>query len=138
MMRGLLHLLLVASMLCNFLGSVTGIKAQTMACGEDCNKRQVSRHDKLFRDVAEEPQSPVCANLYSSPFSHRVMSSRPARTLPSYGGKPNNHNTWRASVHSSILSKTLTLYLCQGQVGLCTGFSSPRFYYVIALRRILC
>ena len=138
MMRYLLRLLFVYGMLCHMIGSGYGAKAQSMAADNTASEKQISRHEDFFHNMAEEPQSPIGTSLCSPPFSHRVASSRPARLLPTYGGK-NSHSSCRCTsgnIHHLSIQTINTLR--RRQAGLRPGLPSPRFYYVIALRRILC
>ena len=133
-----LRLLLVVSLLCDFLGSGIGVKAQGYAANRSSAKEQIHCQDDKDKSVAEEPESPLCNVIRESPTSHRVAPSRPVRLLPTHGGKPTHqHGRWAACNISNLL-KHVPLNLWRSQVGLHTAFTSPRYYYVIALRRILC
>ena len=81
--------------------------------------------------------APVSALRPSSP-SHRVASHRSVRLLPTHGGKPSKHFGRWAKDQSSHLPKCFVQLSCIGHHQVCMAVSSPRGYYVIALRRLLC
>ena len=138
MNRFLIRLFLVAMLLCGFLGSRTGVKEQGIVGNAQKSEEQIRQNNGWLRQVAEEPQSPVESALRSAPSSHRVASSRPTRLLPTHGGRPGQHHArWSAD---GLLNpyKYLPCCQCYGLVSLHRAYSSPRLYYVIALRRLLC
>ena len=133
-----LHLWLVVLMLCNFLGSNIEVKAQTTMHDRTDHKEQVCRHSDLLHNMAEEPRRPIGSSLTSSLPSHRVASHRTVRLLPTHGSKPSNKSGRWATVSLSNLQKYVPICLCRLLDASGMGFASPRLYYVIALRRILC
>ena len=165
MSRILIRLFLVAALLCDFLGSGTGARAQGFVSkdeqkseerfheaesrGKACldyaeaRKRsdeiqQIKQHDGYLKAVAEEPQSPVEVVFRSAPSSSRVASNRPTRLLPTHGGKPGKHHgRWTTNEICKPFNCVL-LQLCRGLYHLRTVAAPPRYYYVIALRRLLC
>ena len=139
MNRFLIRLLLVIALLCNCLGSVTGVRAQGLVSkDEQKSEHQIKQHNGYLKAVAEEPQSPVEVVFRSAPSSHRVASNRPTRLLPTHGGKPGKYNgRWAADEICKPFNCAL-LQPCRGLYCLCTVVTPPRFYYVIALRRLLC
>ena len=68
--------------------------------------------------------------------SQRIGGSRPTRLLPQGSGN-RAHGKW-LSVNSFNLSQTINPFLRHVLLNSKGGAASPRFYYVIALRRILC
>lgn len=138
MNRFLMRFILVATLLCGFLGSRTGVKAPGMVSNGQKSEEQIRQNDGWLRQVAEEPQSPVESVLRTAPSTNRVVSSRPTRLLPTHGGRPSQHHgRWTAD---GLLNtyKHLPCGQCYGLVNLHRVSSSPRLYYVIALRRLLC
>ena len=139
MNRFLIRLFLVATLLCDFLGSILDTKAQGMAArDEQKSEEQIKQHDGYLKPVAEEPQSPLEVVFRSAPSSSRVASNRPTRLLPTHGGKPGKHHgRWTTNEICKPFNCVL-LQLCRGLYHLRTVAAPPRYYYVIALRRLLC
>ncbi len=137
-MRFLLRLLLFIALLCNFSGIRLGVGEHGDAHVSCDGCGQISRPSDHLRDVADETQAPLSNIFRLSRTSHRVLSFRPVRLIPSHGGNPgHSQGRWAASADGKT-SRNYFLPLCHSQAGLCAAFTSPRFYYVIALRRILC
>lgn len=137
--RFLLRLLLVAMMLCDFLGSSDGVMAKCLTeKGSQENESQVKQSDGYVKDVAEEPRCPVDVVFRSASSSSRLASSRPPRLLPTHGGKSGKSQGRWAADRLSNPYKHLLLQKCWSHILLRTSVASPRLYYVIALRRLLC
>ena len=139
MNRFLIRLFLIATLLCNFLGSVDGVMAKSLAeKGRQENKEQIKQSDGYVKDVAEEPRCPVEVVFRSASSSSRLASSRPPRLLPTHGGKPGKfYGQWAADGLSNLY-KHLLLQKCWSHILLRTSVAPPRLYYVIALGRLLC
>ena len=138
MNRFLIRFFFIAMLLCGFLGSGMGVRAQGIVVGNQKSEEQIRQNDGWLRQVAEEPQSPVESLLRTAPSPNRVFSSRPTRLLPTHGGRlGQHHGRWSAD---GLLNhyKYLPCCQCYGLVSLYRASSSPRLYYVIALRRLLC
>lgn len=139
MKRHLIRLFLFAALLCGFLGSRTGVMAQSHTINdEQKSEEQIKQNDGYLKPVAEEPQSPVEVVFRSLSSSYRVASSRPTRLLPTRGSKPTNFTgRWaKGESFNPLLPYALLTYRCN-----CwhrTTAASPRLRYVIALRRLLC
>ena len=71
-----------------------------------------------------------------SPLSH-VVFMRLSRTAASQSCQQERGLLWLAAVETKYLQKKSLLHLLCAGLHI-AGISSPRFYYVIALRRILC
>ena len=69
---------------------------------------------------------------------HRISSSRPTKLIPTHGGKPGKTLGRLSSGESFLHSKFCTLLLRNIDNELRAGVAPPRYYYVIALRRLLC
>ena len=81
---------------------------------------------------------PVSSAAISPRNSQRIGGSRPTRLIPTNNGRPNRIlGKWMTS-HSFNLSNKIHHYLRHVFLASKSGATSPRFYYVIALRRILC
>lgn len=133
-----MRLCLIAALLCGFFGSKAGIRAQGIVCGEERNDAQICANDGWLKQVAEEPQGPIGASLQDASSSHRLASSRPSRQLPTHGGRTGHHH---GRLVADGLSNLYKYHLCWQRCSI-VNFqilsSSPRLYYVIALRRLLC
>ena len=139
MKRFLISLSLATALLCAFLGFQKDGDRQGIASNHLVDQHQLQRYNRWQHHMAEEPQGPTGSALRSSQSSHRVASSRSVRLLPVHGGKPGSQHTGRWTRHESshlIIFKKASL---RGiQLGFPVGATSPRHYYVIALRRLLC
>ena len=137
MKKYLLRISFIASLVCgSLLGSA--IEAQGAVADNKQDEQQVIQYDGWIHQLAEEPETaPVSALRPLSP-SHRVASHRSVRLLPTHGGKP-SHNSGRwGKGQLSNLPKCSVQLSCIGHHQACMAVSSPRGYYVIALRRLLC
>ena len=138
MRKKLTRLFLIAALLSGFLGLKTVVKAQHRAFDNGTrNEELTAQSDGWLRQVAEEPQSLGGTTLRTMPSSQRVVSSQTTRLLSTHGGKPTNHGGRWTREESSNLLITPSLLSCRHcSQGMRTA--SPRLYYVIALRRLLC
>ena len=136
--RWLLRIWLVAALFCGFSDSLSWVRAQGSVSHSEGREECFQRHDGLVRSLMEERQRPLGEVLLKSNQTQRVNASRPARLLPTHGGKPGRSLFGYHANHSFNPSKYALLYLRQNTIRLWAGIASPRFYYVIALRRILC
>lgn len=137
-MNILLRLSLIMSLLWGVLGSNNGVKAQGVATDKQHDEQQVCQHDSWLGHVAEEPQTQQSPCLRTGGQSHRVVSSRNSRILPTHGGKPGQHHGRWARNSSCQPLKNSLLCLHHSHLWFRAGTASPRHYYVIALRRLLC
>ncbi len=133
----LLRIGLVATLLCGvLLGSA--VKAQGAVASSQQDKQQIKQHDGWIHQVAEEPETAPVPALRPSTPSHRVASHRSVRLLPTHGGNPSQHSGRWAKGQLSYQPKFSLQLPCISRPSLCTPAASPRHYYVIALRRLLC
>lgn len=133
-----MRLFVVATLLCGFLGSRTGVKADGFVGNEQKSEEQIRQFDGWLRQMAEEPQSPVEAALRTAPSSTRLASSRPTRLLPTHGGRTGQHHGRGGSDGCGSLQTSPKGGYAKSSCAPGWAFSSPRLYYVIALRRLLC
>ena len=149
--RFLTRLFLVAALLGGFLGSRTEVKQRIVGNGQKSEdprqqsrlgangiQEQIRQNDGWLRQVAEEPQSPVESSLRSAPSSHRVASTRSSRLLPTHGGRPGQHHGRGGSDGCCPLQTFPGGGFAKSSHNPGRVSSSPRLYYVIALRRLLC
>lgn len=142
MNRFLTRLFVAAMLLCGFLGSKIEFQAQDYVVEAQKSRsdeiQQIKQGDGWLRQVVEEPQSPVESVLRTAPSSHRITSSRPTRLLPTHSGRSNQHHGRWSADGLFNLYKYQSCWQCYSLVSLHRISSSPRLYYVIALRRLLC
>ena len=134
----LMRLLLVASLSCGFLGSKVGVESQAILNDGTDGKEQVRQFDGWLKQVAEEPQIPVTTAIQTSTSPNRVVSSRSSRLLPTQGGRPGHHHgRWTANGYGLLSTSPRGEFAKSSHAPGWTS-ASPRLYYVIALRRLLC
>lgn len=132
------HLIVIIALLCGLLGSGIRVKVQEVATNQVVGEVRSMRPDRQDRLWGEEPQSPLSDSMRKPPSSHRIVSTRTSRLLPTQGGKSGHSSDRWANGHSSNLLNHLPSLLCQSPLWLGIVAPSPRLYYVIALRRLLC
>ena len=115
-----------------------GVQAQAGVRGETIKKECVTNHGGLQRYMMQERQMPLAGTVITAKTGQRVGSSRPVRLHSSNGGKSGRSFAHWTDSDSFQLSKFLALLLRRTDCRLRAGAASPRSYYVIALRRILC
>ena len=138
MKRYLLRIGLVVALLCGLSDSLEWVSNQEGVTNKHQQEEQITQDDESFKDLIAERQRPIDSPLVKSQNQQRVGSSRPSRIIPTYGGKTGKNLALWANQH---LDNTLNIIhlplqltkICSGH-----GIASPRLYYVIALRRILC
>ena len=102
------------------------------------DKQYILLHHDAFDKILKEQQAPLTSAVRSDNSSQRVNPSRTVRLLPTNGNNPNRCNG-RCSNYS-LYNHPLyaTRFLCHAAQGMSAGVASPRYYYVITLRRLLC
>ena len=106
--------------------------------GESISEECITKHDGLHRYIMQERQMPLAGIVITAKNGERIGGSRPVRLIPTHGGKP-SRTLWRWISNKSFhLSNLHALLLSRIDCGRGVSAASPRFYYVIALRRILC
>lgn len=134
----LFRLWLAVMLLCCLPVTDFRAQAQTDMHGESLKKECLTKHDGLGRHIMQERQMPLAGTVISAKTGQRVGSSRPVRLHPSNGGKPVRSLVHWTDGDSIQHSKHLAQLLHRMDCGLRTRAASPRFYYVLALRRLLC
>ena len=105
---------------------------------EKQDQQYILFHDDAFDNILKEQQAPLTSALRSDNSSHRVNPSRTIRLLPTNGNNSNRCNG-RCSNYSLYTHPFYATHLlCHAAQGMSAGVASPRYYYVIALRRLLC
>ncbi len=134
------------SRFCLFIALMFGMPDVLPNVGADCHvpdelgKAEYvdAQHDERQKDALTEDAQPLSGTLLSTKTSQRVGHSRPARPHLTGGGKNNRIACYGVAHSISCLSYLPDLSLQPLRLGICGGSASPRFYYIIALRRILC
>ena len=137
MNRFLFRFLLLLT-LCGILGVDSQTKAQVIVPENSGKESRIERHDSQALDLLEERQRPILPAFRQSPPLHRVSSTRPSRIMPTYGGKNGRSMGVRkitSSFHFHFYACWVRCLRCQQ---LMARTLSPRDYYVIALRHLLC
>lgn len=137
MKKYLLRIGFVASLLCGILLGST-VREQEPVTAQQYEGQQVRQDDGWIHHLAEEPETAPVSALRPSLPSHRVASSRSVRLLPTHGGKPSQHSGRWVKDQLSHLSKCSLRLSCVCHPRLRMFAASPRRYYVITLRRLLC
>lgn len=125
-------------LLCGFLGFRTEVETRDLMDGSQKSEEQIRQDVGWLKHVAEEPLNLVEAALRPVTSSHRVVSSRPTRLLPTHSGKPGQHHGRGGFNGLLTFFNHILLRQCCAFDGLHMIPASPRLYYVISLRRILC
>ena len=134
----LIRICLIALLLCILPTTDFGVEVQVGVCGEPIKKECITMHDGLQHQMMQERQMPLAGAVITVKTGQRIGSSRPVRLHPSNGGKPGRMLGRRTADESYQLSKYFALLLHRMDCGLRVGAASPRHYYVIALRCLLC
>lgn len=139
MQRFFLRIGLIAALL---LGGVSDflveVGADTVVSSAQQAETCIGQDEDSLQDVAGQHRVPFGQALLDASSPQRVSAQRPVRLLPTYGGKPGKSmGRWAGS---TVVSTQAYPALPQsgGRVSPRRRAASPRFYYVIALRRILC
>jgi len=101
-------------------------------------EESVQQRDVLGTSQADERQRPYGEALVKTLPLQRVGSSRTPRLFPTQGGK-SGRSFGSGEQHHSF-NHLFPVFRCLGLrlYKSCGGAALPRYYYVIALRRILC
>ena len=139
MNRFLLRLWLTIAFLCVLPETLPNLrKDSVIGHVKPVKEESLSQNCGLDHYMELQGQLPPAGVLVSAKNSHRIGSSRSVRLMPSHGGKPGRSLGHWASNYSSYLSNLSCLLLHNASSRSQSWAASPRYYYVIALRRILC
>ena len=138
MKRYLLRIGLVVTLLCGLSDSLEWVSNQEGVTNKHQQEEQITQDDGYIKNLLAERQRPFNSTLVKSQNQQRVGSSRPSRIIPNYGGKSGKNfahwaNQQLDNTLNIIYQPLQLIKTCSGH-----GIASPRLYYVIALRRILC
>lgn len=137
--RFLLRLWFAIAFLCVLPETIPGLGGES-AIGnpEPAKEESICQNFRLNHHLELQGQLPPAGVIVSAKNSHRIGSSRSVRLMPSHGGKPGRSLGHCSSGYSSYLSNLSCLLLHKAFSRLQMWAASPRYYYVIALRRLLC
>lgn len=137
--RFILRLWLIIAILCALPGTTSGLREHSVVRHiEPTKEKSVYQNCGLDHHMELQGQLPSAGVVVSAKNSQRIGSSRPVRLMPTNGGKPGRTLGFWASNYSSYLSNLSCLLLHNASSRPQSWAASPRYYYVIALRRILC
>ena len=131
------HIRLVIAMLFIGICHYGGVQAENIG-RQPQNNAQVSRYDNLINSLAEERNQPLSVVFDTDEGAQRYSSNRNPRLIPTHGFGPNNGSGHFSGKYQYSLKNIKFLHLCRKNCVRQTGGASPRHYYIIALRRILC
>ena len=138
MKNHLFRLWILATMLCGLPISNVWGKAQDAVCQKTAEEAHVLRNDENCCTMAQsKEQAQTDAFLNTKRLQH-IGSSRSIRLLPTNSGKPGRPSGRGNSKEPFHFSKFHALLLYCMAYEQRIWAASPRFYYVIRLRRILC
>lgn len=102
---------------------------------EDNGATRIVSYEDLHSTINDCSQIPTDAIL-SSETTPQVFGFEPIRLQPTHGGRTDRHFATNSDIGS--LQKKHCPIFCRNAARLRSDAASPRFFYVIALRRILC
>ena len=125
-------------MLGGFSGSVFEVRADDSFHGTGKNELRFEAADNAFaRIIAKRSRNNSLAS-FTRTEGHRVVCSRSVKLIPTHGGKSGSSLGGWSSDDSYKLSKFNVQLPNRLNSGQRVMGASPRLYYVIALRRLLC
>ncbi len=131
------HIRLVIAMLFIGISHHGGVQAENIG-RQPQNNAQVSRYDNPINSIAEERNQPLSVVFDTDEGAQRYSSNRNPRLIPTHGFGPNNGSGHFSGKYQYSPKNIKFLHLCRKNCVRQTGGASPRHYYIIALRRILC
>lgn len=117
---------------------ISDFVVQTEYISKTAEKECVTQSDALHCFMMQEQQKMPAGFVITAKSGERIGSSRPVRLVPTHGGKSGRMLSRLTSASSTHHSNLYSLLFRLSDCGIRVGAASPRFYYVIALRRILC
>lgn len=132
----LFHLWLMALIFCGL--PISDYVAQTEYISKTAEEECVTQSDVLHCFMMQEQQKMPAGFVITAKSGERIGGSRSIRLVPTHGGKSSRILSRLTSASSIYHSNLYSLLFRISDCGIRVGAASPRFYYVIALRRILC
>ena len=137
--RFILRLWLTITFLCVLPETIPGLRGDSsIGHVKPAKEESICQNCGLNHHMELQGQLPPAGVVVSAKNSHRIGSSRSVRLMPSHGGKPGRSLGHWTSDYSSYFSNLSSLLLHNASSRPQMWAASPRYYYVIALRRILC
>lgn len=128
---------IVITMFLGLSNTSTSVWQETVATNEIEEESVVKSCDEDHGILFDGEQLPYNI-LSTAPVAQRLSSSRPTRPHSLGGGKSGRFaNYWEATDSCCFLYFLCLFFLCACRF-VQRRIASPRFYYVITLRRILC
>ena len=134
----LLRLCFLLIMLGSFSNSVHEVRARNYFHDTDKKELRFETANNAFSQTIGKRSHHFSIATVSKSEGHRISSSRPTKLIPTHGGKPGKTPGRLSSGESFLHSKFCPLLLRNIDNELRVGVAPPRYYYVIALRRLLC
>lgn len=135
--RMLSRLWVVMLLLCSLPLNGAGGESIHGVRGEADKTECIASHDGWHSDMMQQHRMALAGTVITAKTGERVGGSRPSRLMPTHGGKP-GRTIGRWAVSSSFHLSTISALLHRHGCGLQVWAAFPRYYYVIALRRLLC
>lgn len=138
-----MHLLMIR--LCLVVAILFGLQDAQLSVGSVCHITDrltkdcvVDSYDELDYGIQKDGLQLPSGYLLNDEDSQRLENSRSGRTYSSGGGKPGRlSNHWEAHCISCFIYLPCLFFL-RASLWVRRRGASPRYYFVIALRRILC
>lgn len=125
-------------MLGGFSGSVYEVRANDSFHGTGKNELRFEAADNDFARIITKRSRNNSLASFTRTEGHRVACSRSVKLIPTHEGKPGSSLGIWSSGNSYQHSKFNVQLLNRQNSGQRVTGASPRLYYVIALRRLLC
>ena len=139
MKKFIFRLFAVLVLLCGAMAPGQGILAQGNIQRHQGENATVARFDGAQGGMMEQNERPASPVVRTAGASHRVGANRPSRLIPSHGGGKTGRGDFALLNRNSChFIKYACLFLHRGLAWAAPEGGSPRYYFVIALRRFLC
>lgn len=138
MKKRLLSFWIVLAIVCIVSVTNESVRAQSMLVKDAQHEVNVEAYNKRDRGCNETKQRTAENTFIESNHTQRIVSSRNPRLSSNNGGSSGKEFYLQKSNHKYNLLNIASLLLCYDRSGSHIEAMSPRLYYVIALRRIIC
>ena len=138
MKRSLLHIWIVVTIICAVSVALESVRAQAIPATIPKQGENIEANDKLYGEWSGNKERPIENTVLASNHAQRIGVSRTPRPSSNNGGNSGrNFYLQKANNKYNLLKFAAQL---PGHDFSWTHWEavSPRLYYVIALRRILC
>ena len=140
MKKRFLHIWIVWAVICIASVAFESVRALTLPAENNRNEAsvEISDCDECGRGWHEDRGCPMGNSFVESSHSQRVGSSRTPRLSTNNGGSSGRDLYLQKTQDKYNLLNFASLLLCYERSRSLSEVVSPRLYYVIALRQILC